>query len=386
MFPVRSRREAEARRDEIISQAVEFRNKGMFIQESTNPRFLKLLATNLAEVLTPFQRYVAGAVAGEAVDYYSRRLEDALRKDPAGTLTSARMFLSLKETRTRTGRKRRSYQVTLPDDYAEKLVSQISSLIAPMFGRPKRTDAVNFWMMFTKWMWINQMTYAMEDLEKQIGADRLANMRTERLFARILETLPRSMSLPEEFGELAHWYLDEFAAIVLEPLEALPLDHLEYILALRTKGAGRAAALGDFSAQIDSILKRPQRIYSIPSRRFEEILAFALSRNGYDEVQLTAPTRDGGYDIAAVRNGVTRQRLIVECKRFRSSRKVGRPILDALLGVLETQKANQAVLATTSSFSKDALKLLNSEQWRLQGLDIRRVLELLRQTRQGGRK
>jgi len=95
---------------------------------------------------------------------------------------------------------------------------------------------------------------------------------------------------------------------------------------------------------------------------------------------LTAQTRDGGYDIAAVRNGVTRQRLIFECKRFSSSRKVGRPLLDALLGVLDTQRANQAVLVTTSSFSKDALKLLTKEQWRLQGLDIHKVLELLRQT------
>ena len=110
-------------------------------------------------------------------------------------------------------------------------------------------------------------------------------------------------------------------------------------------------------------------------------MAFALSESGYDDVRLTPSTRDGGYDIEAIRNGPTRQRLLVECKRYEHDRKVGRPILDGLLGVLEREKANQALLATTSSFSKDALELFKKEPWRLQGMDIENVMKLLRQAR-----
>jgi hypothetical protein len=380
MFPVASRADGEARRDEIVAKALEFRYKGLFIKESTDPRFLKLLATDFSEALTPFQRYAAGAVARQALDYYFRRLEEALEANPASSFTKARTFLSLEVIRARAGRTQQSYTVKLPDDYADKLVSQMSTLIAPLFGRPKRSDKANFWMMFTKWIWLNQMTYAMEDLETRIGAEKLAKMRTDKLFARILRRFADSMSAPKEFANLAEYYLEEFSAIVVAPLKEISLNRLEFILGLRTRGGTRDIALRDFSAQIDSLLKQPEKIYSMPARRFEEILAFALSKNGYEEVQLTAQTRDGGYDIAAVRNGVTRQRLIFECKRFSSSRKVGRPLLDALLGVLDTERANQAVLVTTSSFSKDALKLLTKEQWRLQGLDIHKVLELLRQT------
>ena len=154
-------------------------------------------------------------------------------------------------------------------------------------------------------------------------------MRTDKLFARILRRFADSMSAPKEFANLAEYYLEEFSAIVVAPLKEISLNRLEFILGLRTRGGTRDIALRDFSAQIDSLLKQPEMIYSMTARRFEEILAFALSKKGYEEVQLTAQTRDGGYDIAAVRNGVTRQRLIFECKRFSSSRKVGRPLLDA---------------------------------------------------------
>jgi restriction system protein len=151
--------------------------------------------------------------------------------------------------------------------------------------------------------------------------------------------------------------------------------------AIAAKETARLAVLADMSAQIDAVLKRPQNIYSFPPRRFEELVAFALSKSGYEEVRLTPETRDGGYDIEAIRNGLTRERLIVECKQYSESTKVGRPILDALLGVLHREKANQALLATTSSFSKDALKLFAQEPWRLQGMDIQKLVKMLREVR-----
>jgi restriction system protein len=150
---------------------------------------------------------------------------------------------------------------------------------------------------------------------------------------------------------------------------------------LRRTDAGRLVVLADLGAEIDRVLRRPEEIRSVPSRRFKELMAYALSESGYDDVQLTPQTRDGGYDIEAIRRGPTRQRLIVECKRYDHTHKVGRPILDALLGVLTREKANQALLATTSSFSRDALELFQQEPWRLQGMDFENVMKLLRQAR-----
>jgi restriction endonuclease Mrr len=169
--------------------------------------------------------------------------------------------------------------------------------------------------------------------------------------------------------------------MAVAPLRELPLDEFEVILLLRRKETARLVVLADLSVQIDAVLKRPQEIYLGPPRRFEELVAFALSKSGYEDVQLTPLTRDGGYDIEAIRKWPTRERLIVECKRYSESNKVGRPTLDALLGVLHREKANQALLATTSSFSKDALELFAQEPWRLQGMDIHEIMRLLRKVR-----
>jgi hypothetical protein len=235
-------------------------------------------------------------------------------------------------------------------------------------------------MMYTKWIWTNQMAHAMEDLESQIGTQRLERMKLDRLFGEVLRMYAKDATAGPELARLTEWYLGEFANILVEALRKLPLDQIELLLLLRRRQPDRLVVLGDWGAQVDRILKRPQEIFTVPPRRFEELMAFALAESGYDEVRLTPPTRDNGYDIEAIRGGATPYRLIVECKRYSHDRKVGRPILQGLLGVLNLQKANQALLATTSSFSKDALELFKQEPWRLQGMDIENVMKLLRQT------
>src|SRR5260370_36414149 len=133
--------------------------------------------------------------------------------------------------------------------------------------------------------------------------------------------------------------------------------------------------------QLDTLLVRPGALHELSPRRFEELVAFGLEKSGYNHVRLTPETRDGGYDIEAIRYGPIRVRLLVECKRYAASRKVGRPTLDALLGVLRREEANQALLATTASFSKEAQALLKQEQWRLQGMNLDALIQFLRDIR-----
>jgi restriction system protein len=236
--------------------------------------------------------------------------------------------------------------------------------------------------MYTKWIWTNQMTNAMCDLEGQIGTNRLERMSPDRLFAEVLRVYGEDATAGTELARLTDWYIRNFADILFEALRKLTVDQLELILLLRRKQRERLVVLGDLGTLVDRLIRKPKDIYSIPARQFEEVMAFALAESGYDDVRLTPPTRDGGYDIEAIRKGPTCHRLLVECKRYAYDRKVGRPTLDALLGVLQCEKANQALLATTSSFSKDALELFKLEPWRLQGMDIENVLKLLRQARQ----
>jgi restriction endonuclease Mrr len=161
----------------------------------------------------------------------------------------------------------------------------------------------------------------------------------------------------------------------------ISLRQFEVLIGLVDRPDEQPAPIVGFNSlarQVEAVLLRPMTIHQISPRRFEELVAFGLEKSGFDEVRLTPQTRDGGFDIEAFRYRPIRERLLVECKRYAASRKVGRPTLDALLGVLHREKANQALLATTSSFSKEALGLLKDEQWRLQGMDLDDLLKFLR--------
>lgn len=96
------------------------------------------------------------------------------------------------------------------------------------------------------------------------------------------------------------------------------------------------------------------------SRQFEELVAEIFDRLGY-VVELTAQTRDGGKDIVAIRRTSEVQlRLLIECKRYRPERKIEVGVVRQLYGVKVADRATQALLATTSTFSNDALAFINN--------------------------
>lgn len=70
---------------------------------------------------------------------------------------------------------------------------------------------------------------------------------------------------------------------------------------------------------------------------------------------MTPETRDGGYDILAVSKDVDGSKLrtsyIVECKKYRSDRRVGISVVRELLQVKAEKSASHAVIATTSDFT-----------------------------------
>ena len=112
--------------------------------------------------------------------------------------------------------------------------------------------------------------------------------------------------------------------------------------------------------------RHPELLYSLPPRKFEELVASVLHNNGFD-VELTPETRDGGVDIFAVqKNGFAGNTLhLVECKKYRPENKVGIGFVQRMIGVVEQHRATQGIIVTTSSFSKDAQVCALSSQHRL---------------------
>ena len=100
--------------------------------------------------------------------------------------------------------------------------------------------------------------------------------------------------------------------------------------------------------------KNPELLREITSRKFEEVIAECLYRQGC-QVTLTPESRDGGFDVyAAKKDNLGSWLFLVECKRFAVGRKVGVNFIRNLHGVVQHRNATAGILATTSFFTKPA--------------------------------
>lgn len=119
----------------------------------------------------------------------------------------------------------------------------------------------------------------------------------------------------------------------------------------------------------DKFIENLQRdfsdIHSLHHRKFEELVAELLDRDGFS-VKLTPATRDGGYDIWASKNTEHGNNLyLVECKKNNPKNPVGVQIIRSLYGLVELHKASKGLIVTTSRFTKDAILLKNDIEYRM---------------------
>lgn len=120
----------------------------------------------------------------------------------------------------------------------------------------------------------------------------------------------------------------------------------------------------------------PKELYQLKPRQFEELIAEILASYGW-KVQLTAPTKDGGYDIYAISptqaTGVQTS-WIIECKKYAPERKIGVEFIRGLFGVKLDLKVANAMLATTSHFTRGA-QAYKASRYDLQLRDYEDILE-----------
>jgi hypothetical protein len=124
---------------------------------------------------------------------------------------------------------------------------------------------------------------------------------------------------------------------------------------------------------------KPERIDSLNSRQFEELIASLFRNHGFD-VDLTSTTRDGGYDIvAAAHTGLKKETVLIEVKQFAPHRPVGVDIVRALYGVRALNKASKAILVTSSYVSQYAKNEFSRViPWELDFVERYRLLDWCR--------
>jgi restriction system protein len=102
---------------------------------------------------------------------------------------------------------------------------------------------------------------------------------------------------------------------------------------------------------IESLKDDPSLAFQIGPRQWEEIIAGAYDRAGFDDVTLTPRSGDFGRDIIAVKHGLGTVRIIDQVKAYGPNHLVTANDLRALLGVLKADKASKGFLTTTSDFA-----------------------------------
>lgn len=98
--------------------------------------------------------------------------------------------------------------------------------------------------------------------------------------------------------------------------------------------------------------QNPAAAYEIDPRKWEEIIAGAYDRAGFDEVILTPRSSDKGRDVVATRRGVGSIRIFDQVKAYKPGHVVTAEEVRAMLGVITgAQNVSKGVITTTSTFA-----------------------------------
>jgi restriction system protein len=150
-----------------------------------------------------------------------------------------------------------------------------------------------------------------------------------------------------------------FGPMVFEPLNtaveaALPSLLLQTVIVpgARTNEGTliEAVALPWFDI-IEFLKTDPSIAFQIPWEKWEEIIAGAYKKAGFEEVTLTPRSGDYGRDVIAIKKGICSIRVIEQVKAYKPPHLVAANDVRALMGVLEGDGASKACLSTTSDFA-----------------------------------
>ena len=122
--------------------------------------------------------------------------------------------------------------------------------------------------------------------------------------------------------------------------------------------------LDEWADIMNHIATDGSQLYQLPWKRFEDLISNLLEQYGWETTPM-GYTKDDGVDIVAVRRvapGVP-LRMMVQCKRLATTRKVDVSVVREVWSVKSEKFFHQAMIATTSTFTRGAKQ--KGEKWDL---------------------
>jgi len=122
----------------------------------------------------------------------------------------------------------------------------------------------------------------------------------------------------------------------------------------RWMGRGLAFEIEQHNRRIRQQLRG--RLLKMDPTEFEELIGLLLAELGFEEVETTRRSKDGGIDVRGtlVVGGVIRTQMAVQVKRWKTKDHVQAPVVQQVRGSLGTHE--QGLIITTSDFSSGARK------------------------------
>jgi restriction system protein len=117
----------------------------------------------------------------------------------------------------------------------------------------------------------------------------------------------------------------------------------------------------------------------LPWKRFEDVLAEAYRRRGYQVVEMLGGGADGGVDLRLRKDG---QVIVVQCKRWKG-KPVAVQVVRELYGVMIDKRASAAKIVATTTFTSDAVAFAKGKPIEL--VDSNALLRLVRDVQTSSR-
>ena len=171
-------------------------------------------------------------------------------------------------------------------------------------------------------------------------------VHAEEWFQKVLRTLqdPGTVTLCDAAVELGDYLQREADELLIGAL-----------IETRKKADGDAIVRMVAPAWLELvrlIQANPNILHSMPARKFEELIAGAYKRAGFDRVVITPHSADHGVDVIAEKRGLGRIRVVDQVKRFSPGKIVTANDVRSLGFVaLADGERTKGVVTTTASFA-----------------------------------
>ncbi len=125
-----------------------------------------------------------------------------------------------------------------------------------------------------------------------------------------------------------------------------------YVGLSKWMGTGLAFEIQQHNRHVRQQLRK--RIMNVTPDQFEELIGQLLAAVGFEEIEVTSKSNDGGIDVRGtlVVGDVIRTRMAIQAKKWKKGRNVHSPVVQQVRGSLGAHE--QGLIITTSDFSPGA--------------------------------